>query len=203
MAAKKSGLSHKSAYTIMRKMVGRAQEVFSSAIAYKLTQDDISDRIRQDIRETGEYIRLPTWAKSHIDGYCEAKREEIYKYHLVWLMSLDGELVTSEMVDQRTAEEKGRLFRDFCRKCEQSVEHYKLHGGSCRQPPTFEEFSARIAHFTPSDYHTPWARIKGDFSRYVWKDSKGVILSDKPYDRRWVGRGAEGEILAHGSSEVA
>jgi hypothetical protein len=185
--AKKSGLTHKQSYNLMRKMVGRVQSIYASAFAYKLTYIEISERLNSNVLQSGEYKRLPAWAKSHISGYCEAKREDTEKYHLVWLNSLDGEFYTKEMVDNLTTLEIDRLYRDLKSKCD-------LSG------PTFEEFRQNISRFMPSDYKSPWMRVNSEFSRHVWKDAHGNILSDKPYDRKFVGLDANGNKLYEAQS---
>ena len=167
----------------MRKMIGRVDETYAYCIADKLTGDDITDRLRTRVYESGEYLRLPTWAKSHIAGYCEAKREEVWKYHLVWVMMLDGKLRTSEEVDELTRQEAAILHAGYVGEC------IRLN----KQPATLEKFASSIGHFIQSNYMSPWQRIvttKPNKSRYVWKNVQGPLYS-KPYDRKFIGEMSE------------
>lgn len=180
---KKSGVSSSRAHRIQNTLMLRLKDIFSHTIHFKLTHNDMCDRILKDVIDSPEAKKAPKYVNAYIQGVWDTMRENLYKNHIVWLLSCDGMLMTHKEVNELTKKEVSDMYRAFAAMCEESVQEYKKHGGSCRHPPTEEEFERK---FIPSDYRSPWARINGDLSRHVWKDAQGSPLRDKPFDRRFI-----------------
>lgn len=102
---KRSGISGNRAYKLKSRLVSRIADIYANAVHFKLTHDEISQKVREIMNDV-DYKRLPTHAKEYIQGYWQAKRDEVYRYHITWVLSLDGNLLTSKEVDSITMLEK-------------------------------------------------------------------------------------------------
>ena len=179
------GISIDRALDLQGKLLKRTEDIFSQAISFKMASEDISREVRERLYLSPEWKRSPHWVRSYIEGYMKSRRDNIYKYHMAWMLWLDGSLLTSKSIDFITENEKRAQFTTVVKRCEESVRLYKKHGGSCRHPPTWEEFNSNVSKFFPSTYKSPWSRIDGDKSRHVWIDEKGNPMLNRPYDRKW------------------
>lgn len=179
------GISMDRAFSLQSELLRRAAAIHSQAISFKMASEDISREVRERLYNSSEWKRAPRWVHSYVEGYMQARRENIYRHHMMWMLWLDGRLLTSKEVGVITELENRTQFQDLVEKCEESVRLYKKHGGSCRHPPTWEEFNSNVSKFFPSTYKSPWSRIDGDKSRHVWTDEQGNPLPDRPYDRKW------------------
>jgi hypothetical protein len=179
------GISISRSLDLQGRLTGRAADIFSQAVTFKLTSEDISQMVAQRLQGSPEWKRTPQWVHSYVQGYMKARRDNLYTTHLEWLLWLDGRLVTSKSVAQITKDERTAKFTSLVQMCEESVLLYQKQGGSCRTPPTLEEFDRDPDRFFPSDYMSPWRRVDADKSRHVWKDAEGNPLPDKPFDRKW------------------
>lgn len=66
---------------------------------------------------------------------------------------------------------------------------------------TAEERASGLAQ--QPEYRSPWSRIDNNQSRHVWKDAKGQLLRDKPFDRRFKTYLVGGVTLSHEEYEKA
>jgi hypothetical protein len=103
---KRSGISFDRAYKIRIRLQQRVDTIMSCARAYRMTHEAITDKWVKDIRDSQEWKRSPEWVKSYIEGYWTAQKDTIYRYHLVWLLWLDGGLTSRHVVDTLTEVEK-------------------------------------------------------------------------------------------------
>jgi hypothetical protein len=87
------------AYNIQSELKNNINYIYSNAIHFKLTHDDIVDQIREKVYDIARAKKVPQYVISFLDGYWEAKREEVYRNHIVWVLSIDGMLMTSKEVD--------------------------------------------------------------------------------------------------------
>jgi hypothetical protein len=154
--ATKSGISGARAYRIQEKLKVRLLDIISMGISFKMTHEDITDRIRGQVMGD-EYHRAPRYVRSYIQGVWETKREEINHYHLVWMLWCGGKLMTHKEVDSLTEQEK-----------------------------CFHKYQREGTGQFPRNYQSPWSRINGALSRHVWKDAEGKPLVDKPYGREFL-----------------
>jgi hypothetical protein len=101
---KRSGITLDRALTIQHKMQVRVADIYEAAIVMYMTSEQISERVREVFADK-TYDKAPTWVISYVQGYSAARKDAIYRYHLVWVMWLDGRLCTRGEVDQATEEE--------------------------------------------------------------------------------------------------
>lgn len=74
--------------------------------------------------------------------------KEIQRNHLVWLKSVDGNLLTTAELDELARKEKAAFLKST------------LPGVAVR---------------------SPWERVNGNASHYVWKNADGTPMRDKIY----------------------
>lgn len=99
-----SGISLDYSLRLQKTLTDRAADIMSRAYSFKLTHEEISESVVQ-LRQSREWKRAPHWVKSYIEGYLHARRDEIYRHHMAWMLSLNGKLVSSKMVDTTTKDE--------------------------------------------------------------------------------------------------
>jgi hypothetical protein len=152
---KRSGISSARAYRIQSQALNKLGDIYGRAVHFKLTHDEISDEVCK-VLSWVESKKCPYHVRAFLLGYWQARRDEMYRHHITWLLGLDGELLTSKEVDARTEEEK-RL-----------------------------GYASPDTNWDHCNYRSPWSRIDGDKSRHVWMDKPGgVPLRDKPFDLRF------------------
>lgn len=190
---KRSGISGDRAYRIQTKLKARLLDIISQGVCFKLTHDEVCEQVRDKVMGDSDWKKAPAYVHTYIQGVWDAKRDEMYRYHIVWVLSCDGKLMTSKEVDELTKKEKEELYAAHVKWCEDSVSEYNKNGGSCRRPDTLEEFSRNFSRgiavglgIRSVDYKSPWSRIDGDLSRHVWKDAQGNPMLHKPYDRKFI-----------------
>ncbi len=111
---------------------------------------------------------MPAYVRGYLQAIVDTKRDEIYQRDMVWLLSCDGELLTSKEVDEKTRLEWKEQERKF----------------------SFRE-GAPEREWMPADYKSPWSRINSDLSRHCWmsypnpRTGERTILRDKPYDAKF------------------
>lgn len=181
---KKSGISGNRAYKIQCKLVERVADIYSCARMFYYTHEQIREQVSK-MYDCSDWKRAPTYVNSYVQGYMQARRDDMWQHQFVWLLSCDGKLMTSKEVDVLTEKEKEDKCSAFIAMCEESVRLYAKVGGSCRHPPTREEYMRDFSKHQPSDYKSPWQRVNGELSRHVWKDSAGNPLRDKPCDEKF------------------
>lgn len=108
----KSGISSERAYRIQRKLIDIVADIYSAAIIFKSTHDDILNNLTKRVYKTVEWKKAPSYVQSYVLGYLEARRSEINRYHLAWVLSCDGKLMTNKEVDELTAAERGIGYED-------------------------------------------------------------------------------------------
>lgn len=156
---KRSGISGARASRIAAELKKRLLDIIFQGIHFKQTHDFISQRIIAGVLDTPEWRKAPGYVCSYLQGVSDTKRDEIYHYHLAWLLSVDGSLLTSKQVNALTRMEKeyGQSLPD----------------------------GSRI-YSTDPGYKSPWSRVDSSLSRHVWKDANGNPLADKPYDAKFL-----------------
>lgn len=102
---KRSGISSKRAFDLQSMIENRLKSIISAAIDFKSTNETITENICKDIFESEEWKRLPEYRRAYVRGYYAALREEIYRHHIVWMLSCDGNLMLSKEVDALTKAE--------------------------------------------------------------------------------------------------
>lgn len=153
------GITVQRAYKLQEKLTARIKDLMSQARHFHLTNEDIIDNMVQ-VRIHPDYHRAPRYVHAYCEGVYRTLREDIYNNRLMWVLSLDGKLVSSKEVDDLTLWEK---------------EHFPIASKSCNVFPNGS-----------SGYKSPWSRINNDLSRHVWKDVEGKPLLDKPFDARFL-----------------
>lgn len=102
---KKSGISHKRAQVIENSVLGDIRSVFFTAEALNHTNEHITEEITA-VMNTRNAKRLPLHRLTYINGYIAARRENIYTSKLVWVVSVDEKLLTSEETHALAEDEK-------------------------------------------------------------------------------------------------
>lgn len=102
---RKSHISGTRAYDLQRKWISHIRLIYSEAIHFRLTRDDISDRIVSGVMNTPEWERVAKHIQQYVQGYWEAKRESLFQEHIIWALSVDGKLMLNKEVDLLTEEE--------------------------------------------------------------------------------------------------
>jgi hypothetical protein len=105
-AKKPKGISGERAHRLQRKFISRIDDIYHGSINCKLTYDEIREKIEKEVTGTSEWERVPEYVRAYINGYCEARLNELHQYHLVWVLSCDGLLMTSNEVNALTKSEE-------------------------------------------------------------------------------------------------
>lgn len=92
----RSGMRASTAYNHQARLLKQVQETYSLAVQLHLTYQEIAERLDQRVYSDPAWSRLPSYVQTYIFGWLECKRSEINRYHMVWLMSVDGQLLTSK-----------------------------------------------------------------------------------------------------------
>src|SRR5271167_4030125 len=137
---KRSGISGDRAYRIKQKLVQRLKDIVSNGMHFKLTHDEVCEQVRERVMGDSDWQKAPAYVHTYIQGVWDTKRDEMYRYHITWVLSLDGKLVSSEEVDELTKKEFAELYAKHVQWCEASEREYAKNGGSCRRADTLEEF---------------------------------------------------------------
>lgn len=143
-------------YKIQRLLKSKIKDIFTDVFYFKLTIETLNDKINT-LMNGNEAKRTPSYIRSYLQGYIDARRDDIYRNHLVWLKSCDGKLLTTEELDRLIVEE---------------VKQGYLH-------PPFG--SSQLTGITKTTTKSPWQRTDPDLSCHVWKDVQGNPLRDKPF----------------------
>lgn len=149
----KSRISGARAHRLLRQWVVALNYIYNSAPLFMPSHAKLTEMVSTRIFITPEWSRVPSHVQAYILGMLEARRNEIHRHHLVWALSLDGMVLSRSQVDAMTEKERDELYRKYALK------------------KTAPE----------SDYLSPWSRINGEESCYVWKDVDGTPRPDKPF----------------------
>lgn len=152
------GISADRAYKLQEKLTARIKDLMSQARHFHYTNEDISANMLAHVRLSHEWRKAPRYVHTYCDGVYRTLRDDIYRNHLVWMLSLDGVLRSSKEVDALTLTEKGM---------------YTSSG---------DGWSLVLN----KEYKSPWSRIDNDLSRHVWRSVAGTVLLDKPFDARFL-----------------
>lgn len=79
----------------VRTFVSRLNDIYCSARNFKLTHEDIAERVQERVYENPEFKRLGNYERGRIFGYHECLRDKLW-LELAWLVSIDGQLMTKE-----------------------------------------------------------------------------------------------------------
>lgn len=98
-ASGKSRISGARAHRLLRQWVATLNDIYGSAPHWMPRADELTEMVRTRIFLTPEWSRVPFYSRYFLDGMWEARRNELYRHHLVWVLSLDGALLTRSQVD--------------------------------------------------------------------------------------------------------
>ena len=93
------GVSIKRALNIKSYLLSHLQECISLTRTCKLSHAKMCELFQERVYGRKEYKLAPRWVHSYLSGYKDAQIELIYRHELEWRMSLDGKLLTSEVID--------------------------------------------------------------------------------------------------------
>lgn len=116
MVTKARKMSENREYSALRRAIARVDDIYSCAKSFYLTHDEIAEKVVKEVFEHTSMKRATKATSSYIHGYCEAKRNEVYRYHvkwMMWVMSIDGlsgELMSREEIDALTKREMSSLY---------------------------------------------------------------------------------------------
>ena len=155
---KRSGISSDRAYRIQRAMISRVSDIYSSHVHFHTTYEDVAEELRSTVHNSQELALCPERVRAYIDGYCEALRNNIWNTKVMWVLSVDGKLMTSKQVDELTR--TARAENDANRAT----------------PNTFPT----------KEYRSPWSRVDVEKSQHVWIGKDGAPMYDKPFSHRFL-----------------
>ncbi len=101
-----SGISADRAYKIRSRLKSRLADIISSGVSFHSTIDTITDNVRKMVWEDKDLKRCPERVRSYLRGYYDAKWDEMWNKHFVWLLWCDGQLMTNKEVDALTDKER-------------------------------------------------------------------------------------------------
>lgn len=81
--------------------------VYSTAIRCHHTHDQLLNARTELVFKHSDYKKAPNWVRSYLQGMEKVLMANIWNQHLVWMLSVDGELLTSKEVSLLTEKEKG------------------------------------------------------------------------------------------------
>ena len=97
-AKKKSGLSSDQAYRVQSKLISKIKYIYSNARFFKLSHDEILERMYKEVYQTKEWHKAPKHVCSYVYGFLEAQRDALFNNDLEWRLFYRGELVLSKEV---------------------------------------------------------------------------------------------------------
>ena len=103
--ANRSGISLNMAFDIQNRFKNLIGDIVADAMRNHLTHEDILERLNRLMYSSPVWKRAPGHVRSFLRGYCESKQEYIDS-HLVWMMSVDGDLLTANQVRDRAEHER-------------------------------------------------------------------------------------------------
>lgn len=101
-------MDSKRSWALCSKFIEIVNDINSSARSFHLTHDKILERLNERLYSHPQWNKVPEHVRSYVRGYMRAKHDDYYKYHLVWCMYIDGELLTSDEVKLKDRAEKAR-----------------------------------------------------------------------------------------------
>lgn len=90
------GMSLDRAIRLQSEFLQSAQDVMSNCIYFKLTHDDILEHLNARIFSRPEWKKVPAYVQAYINGWLRCKYDSIYLQHLIWMKSVDGNLLTTK-----------------------------------------------------------------------------------------------------------
>lgn len=100
------GISSDRAYKIQRILIARVIDIYGCAKSFKSTHEYILDRMTKEVWNSKEIKKAPKHVGAYVSGYREAISDSFWRNELVWMLSLDGKLVSSKEVSIITDEER-------------------------------------------------------------------------------------------------
>jgi hypothetical protein len=102
------GIKVKIAVSIQHRFRSIIRGIFLEGARHHSTLDDMLDQVASKVYNEEEWKRSPAWVKAFLQGYLESKKDEVVD-NAVWMMSLDGQLLTKEEIDAQTKTESESL----------------------------------------------------------------------------------------------
>jgi hypothetical protein len=99
------GLSADRAYKLQSKLKVRLLDIISMHISCKSKHEVICKSINDQVMMEAQIRRAPARVLAYLQGIKETRMDDIYRYHLVWCMSVDGNLYTSAEMNTLSANE--------------------------------------------------------------------------------------------------
>ena len=95
---KKSGLSSDRSHKEQSRFIRLVDETFSNGKHFYWTHDAITEELKKRIFSTPMWDKVSAEVRGYVNGYWWALREELYRNRIVWALSLDGKLMSSQDV---------------------------------------------------------------------------------------------------------
>lgn len=158
----KKGISVERALRIQRELESRIRGVFGLALITTCTHEALMEHIIHKVWRTKEWSLAPRYVRTYISGMQVVLMDNLYHYHVEWVLSLDGKLVSREDVEHVTIREDQDNYHKYA----------------------LTEFAEK-KDYTPVGYRSPWQRVDPTKSTFVWKHpDTGAILYDRPFHNR-------------------
>ncbi len=92
---KRSGLSHDRAFQLQTELKSRLLDIISESICFSSPHGTICDKVHERVFAEAERRRAPARVLAYLRGVYDTRLDDLYRYHLVWVMWVDGSLLTS------------------------------------------------------------------------------------------------------------
>lgn len=102
------GMSLDRALRVRDHLAVRLQDVYSTAINLKMTHDQLLQRRTIYFFNDPLYKKVPRWVHSYLEGMEKVLNNHLWHHNLVWLMSVDGKLMTGKEIDKLTKQEEAK-----------------------------------------------------------------------------------------------
>lgn len=88
-------VSGRAAQSLAFKLLHRLVDVYSRAIHFKLTTSELDSLVIHEVTNS-QYSRLPVYWRGYIDGQHALRWQQLWDQHAIWLLSIDGQLLTKQ-----------------------------------------------------------------------------------------------------------
>ncbi len=87
-------------YELQTLLVFRVNDNIGRTIHFKLTHSKSIEDMGTLVWDSKEWKKANAATKAYVNGYYQARRDEIYRHNLEWCLYIDGALHTKEAVKQ-------------------------------------------------------------------------------------------------------
>ena len=101
-----SGMHANQAYNWERRFMSIAKDVYNSAILFHWSHKRLLENLEQRLYSLPAWKKAPRYARAYVTGWMLCRADHIWEHQTVWVMSVDGQLLTGKEIDALTTKEK-------------------------------------------------------------------------------------------------